>query len=69
MTSKQTSFNASNTGVNPIRTHGFGVWGNRRVVMSIRIDEKLKIEATKVLKAVFVTTKPIHTPILTFLLN
>jgi antitoxin component of RelBE/YafQ-DinJ toxin-antitoxin module len=53
---KQTSFNLRNTGVNPIRTHGFGVWGNRRVVMSVRVDEKLKKEATKVLKAVFGST-------------
>jgi len=44
------------TGVNPIRTHGLGIWGNRRVVMGIRVDEKLKIEATKVLKALYGST-------------
>lgn len=29
------------TGVNPPRTHGFGVWGNERVVVSFRCDKKL----------------------------
>ena len=53
---KQTQFNSCNTGVNPMRTHGVGIWGNRRVVMSIRVDEKLKKQATKVLKAIFGST-------------
>ena len=53
---KQTQFNTCVTGVNPMRTHGLGIWGNRRVVMGIRVDEKLKIEATKVLKLLFGST-------------
>lgn len=38
--SKQTTL-CSVTGVNPIRTHGLGVWGGRRVVVGVRVDEKL----------------------------
>ena len=53
---KQTQFNSCNTGVNPIRTHGLGIWGNPREVMSIRVDSKLKTEATKVLKAIYGST-------------
>jgi hypothetical protein len=53
---RQTQFNACNTGVYPVRSHGFGVWGNRRVVMSVRVDERLKKEATRVLKAVYGST-------------
>jgi len=37
------------TGVNPIRTHGFGVWGNRREVVGIRIDKKLYATAKPIL--------------------
>ena len=53
---KQTQFNPCNTGVNPIRTHGMEIWGNPREVMSIRVDSKLKPEATKALKAIFGST-------------
>jgi hypothetical protein len=53
---KQTQFNPCNTGVNPVRTHGLGVWGNERVVMSVRVDKKLKTAATRVLKAVYGST-------------
>ena len=53
---KQTQFNLSNTRVNPIRTHGLGVWGNRRVVFGVRIDEGLAKAAKPVLKAVFGST-------------
>lgn len=53
---KQTQSNDSMTRVYSARTHGFGVWGNRRVVMSVRVDEKLKKQATKVLKAIFGST-------------
>jgi len=55
-TSKQTQFNPCITGVNPVRTHGLGVWGNERVVMSVRVDKKLKTAATRVLKAVYGST-------------
>lgn len=50
---KQTQFNACNTGVNPIRTHGFGVWGNRRIPKSYRVDEKLAEASKPVLQAIF----------------
>ena len=53
---KQTQFNTCMTGVNPIRTHGMGIWGNPRKVMGIRVDEKLKKEATVALKAIFGST-------------
>lgn len=29
------------TGVNPFRSHGVGVWGNRRILVGIRVDEGL----------------------------
>ena len=51
--SKQTQFNASNTRVNPIRTHGFGVYKGRRVVWGVRVDENLLKQAKPVLKAKF----------------
>ena len=53
---KQTQFNPSNTAVYPIETHGLGCWGSRRVVFSVRIDEKLKKASTRVLKAVYGST-------------
>jgi hypothetical protein len=55
-TSKQTQFNACNTGVYPIRTHGVGLWGNKRVVMSVRVDEKIKREGTEVLQLLYGST-------------
>ena len=42
--------------VNPRRTHGFGVWGNPRVVMSIRVDKGLKKAFKEVAKAKFGST-------------
>lgn len=50
---KQTQFNSSITGVNPIRTHGFGVYRGKRKVWSVRVDEKLLKQAKPVLKAKF----------------
>jgi hypothetical protein len=41
------------TGVNPCRSHGFGIWGNRRVVMGVRVDEELKKQFISVSKRVF----------------
>ena len=29
------------TGVNPIHTHGLGIWGNERIVAGFRVDKKL----------------------------
>lgn len=46
----------SMTGVNPVRTHGLGIWGNPRVVMSVRVDEKLKEAFTSASKALFGST-------------
>lgn len=50
---KQMQFNACATGVNPIRTHGLGVWGNAREVVGIRIDKKLYATAKPILIDVF----------------
>lgn len=49
---KQTNL-CSLTGVNPPRTHGFGVWGGKRVVVGVRIDEKLYEAFKPVAKLVF----------------
>jgi len=46
----------SNTGVNPKHTHGLGIWGNERVVMSIRVDKGLKKEFKPASKALFGST-------------
>jgi len=46
----------SMTGVNPKHTHGFGLWGNERVVMSIRVDKKLKKAFSEASKALFGST-------------
>lgn len=50
--SKQTTL-SSITGVNPVRTHGFGVYSGRRKVWSVRVDETLLKQAKPVLKAKF----------------
>lgn len=50
---RQTQFNDSMTGVHPSRTHGFGIWGNRRVTWTIRIDEGLKKAAKPIIDQVF----------------
>lgn len=50
---KQTQFNYSITGVNPVRTHGFGVFNGKRKVWSVRVDETLLKQAKPVLKAKF----------------
>lgn len=41
------------TGVNPERTHGFGVYKGRRKVWGVRVDETLLKQAKPVLKAKF----------------
>jgi len=41
------------TGVNPVRSHGIGLWGNRRVVVGIRVDEGLYNAFKPVAKRVF----------------
>lgn len=46
----------SMTGVNPNRTHGIGLWGNERVVFSVRVDKKLKKDFTEASKALFGST-------------
>jgi hypothetical protein len=46
----------SMTGVNPKHSHGFGIWGNERVVMSIRVDKKLKLAFKEASKALFGST-------------
>lgn len=51
--SKQTQFNSSMTGVNPRRTHGFGVYKGRRVVWSVRVDETLLKQAKPLLRGKF----------------
>jgi len=53
---KQTQFNDSITGVNPIRTHGFGVYKGKRVAWAVRVDEKLLKKAKPVLRAKFGST-------------
>lgn len=50
---KQTQFNDSITGVNPVRTHGFGLYNGRRVVWSVRVDEKLLKQAKQVMRGKF----------------
>lgn len=49
---KQTNL-CSLTGVNPLRTHGFGVWGGKRVVVGVRVDERLYEAFKPVAKLVF----------------
>jgi hypothetical protein len=44
------------TGVNPVHTHGLGIWGNLRVVMGVRVDKLLKKRFTEVAKAKFGST-------------
>lgn len=44
------------TGVNPSRSHGVGVWGNRRVVVGIRVDEGLYSAFKPVAQSVFGST-------------
>lgn len=46
----------SQTGVNPNRTHGLGIWGNPRVVMGVRVDKELKNRFTVIAKAKFSST-------------
>lgn len=46
----------SMTGVDPKRTHGWGLWGNERVVFSVRVDKKLKKAFTEASKAIFGST-------------
>lgn len=46
----------SNTGVYPQRSHGLGIWGNERVVMSIRVDKELRKQFTLASKALFGST-------------
>jgi len=41
------------TGVNPKRTHGFGIWGNPRVVFGVRVDCELKKTFVSVSRRVF----------------
>lgn len=48
---KQTQFNGSITGVNPIRTHGFGVYKGQRKVWGVRVDETLLKQVKPILKA------------------
>jgi hypothetical protein len=44
------------TRVNPVRTHGLGLWGNRRVVFGVRVDEELKKRFNLVAERVFGST-------------
>jgi hypothetical protein len=46
----------SMTGVYPKHTHGFGIWGNERVPMTVRVDKQLKIEFKKAATALFGST-------------
>jgi len=48
---KQTQFNACITGVNPIRSHGLGVYRGRRRVWGVRVDEKLLKQAKPLIRA------------------
>jgi len=41
------------TGVNPSRSHGVGVWGNRRIVVGIRVDEGLYSAFKPIAQGVF----------------
>jgi hypothetical protein len=41
------------TGVNPKRSHGFGLWGNERVVIGVRVDKELYLRFKSVSKRVF----------------
>lgn len=44
------------TGVNPVHTHGLGLWGNPRVVMSVRVDKELKKQFNLASQALFGST-------------
>ena len=44
------------TGVNPVRSHGFGIWGNPRVVFGVRVDSELKKRFVSAAKRVFGST-------------
>lgn len=44
------------TRVNPERTHGLGLWGNKRVVFGVRVDERLALAFVRVAKAKFGST-------------
>jgi len=44
------------TGVNPVRSHGFGIWGNPRVVFGVRVDSELKKHFVSAAKRVFGST-------------
>ena len=46
----------SMTEVNPKHTHGFGIWGNPRVVVGIRVDKGLYFAFKRVAKAKFGST-------------
>lgn len=54
--SRQLKLSSCNTGVDPVHSHGLGVWGNPRVVFSVRVDKKLKKRFTLVSKRVFGST-------------
>jgi hypothetical protein len=55
-TQNQTQQSRSITTVNPVRTHGVGIWGNPRVVMGVRVDSELKKRFKQVTKRVFGST-------------
>jgi hypothetical protein len=52
-TKTNTQTHDSITGVNPKRTHGFGLWGNERVVVGVRVDKELYLRFKSVSKRVF----------------
>ena len=52
---KQTEFDSTGTVYRP-ESHGLGIWGNPRVPMTIRVDEKLKKEGKRVLIDYFGST-------------
>lgn len=46
----------STTGVYPPRKHGFGIWGNPRVPMTVRVDKEIKKQFKSFSKRVFGST-------------
>ena len=44
------------TGVNPVRSHGLGIWGNPRAVFGVRVDSELKKRFVSVSRRVFGST-------------
>jgi hypothetical protein len=53
---KQLRIDNSKLGVYPKHTHGFSIWGNERVPMTIRVDKELKKQFKTAAKSLFGST-------------